>query len=67
MFDQGHFKVKVDGQTHFCFRSISFEPLVEITDKSAQMSNMMRRCAVRMLEQGRFKVKIIVSVQTLYD
>jgi len=28
---------------------------------TAQMSNMMRPCAVRMFDQGRFKVKVIVE------
>jgi len=30
----------------FCVRSISFEPLVGFTNNFAQMSSMMRRCAV---------------------
>ena len=39
-------------------RSISFEPLVGFTYNFAQMSSMMRRCAVPMFDQGRFKVKV---------
>ena len=39
-------------------RSISFEPLVEFTNNSAQMLSMMRRCAVPMFDQGHFKVKV---------
>ena len=46
-------------QTNYCVCSRSFEPLVGFTNKSAQMSSMMRWCAVRMFDQGRFKVKII--------
>jgi len=38
--------------------SISFEPLVGFTNHFAQMSSMMRQCAVPMFEQGRFKVKV---------
>ena len=66
MFDQGHVKVIVQGQTHYCVRSISFEPLVGFTNNSAQISSMIR-CAVHMFDQGRFKVKVIVQYQTLYD
>jgi len=43
--------------TVFHVRSISFEPLVEFTNNFAQMSIMMRRCAVSMFDQGRVKVK----------
>ena len=45
-----------------CFhvRSISFEPLVGFTNNFAQMSSMMRRCAVCMFDQGRFKVKVTI-------
>ena len=46
--------------TIFRVRSISFEPLVGFTSYFAQMSAMMGRCAVPMLDQGRFKVKVTV-------
>ena len=46
--------------SHFRVRSISFEPLVGFTNNFAQMSSMMRRCAVPMFDQGRFKVKVII-------
>jgi len=32
--------------------SVSFEPLVALTNNSAQMSSMMSRCAVCMFDQG---------------
>ena len=41
------------------FRVI-FEPLVKFTKKNAQMSSMIRRCAVLLFDQGRFKVKVTV-------
>jgi len=44
--------------SHFHVRSISFEPLVGFTNNFAQMSSMMRRCAVPMFDQGRVKVTI---------
>jgi len=44
--------------------SIPFEPLVGFTNNFAQMSSMMRRCAVPIFNQGQFKVKIKVSVKT---
>jgi len=47
--------------TVFHVRSISFEPLVGFTNNFAQMSSMMRRCAVPMFDQGRFK-KVIVTI-----
>jgi hypothetical protein len=53
--------------TVFRVRSISFEPLVGFTNNSAHMSSMMRRFAVPMFDQGRFKVKVTVSDLTLYD
>jgi len=40
-------------------RSISMEPLVGYTNRSAQMSCMISRCEVRMFDQCRFKVKVI--------
>jgi len=46
--------------TVFRVRLISFEPLVGITNNFAQMSSMMRRCAVPMFNQGRFKVKVTI-------
>ena len=46
--------------SHFRVRSISFEPLVGFTNNFAQMSIMMRRCAVLMFNQGRFKVKVTI-------
>jgi len=44
----------------FGVRSISFEPLVGLTNNFAQMSSMMRRCAVPMFDQCLFKVKVTV-------
>ena len=44
--------------SHFRVRSISFEPLVGFTNNFAQMSSMMRPCAVPMFDQGRVKVTI---------
>jgi len=38
--------------SHFRVRSISFEPLVGFINNFAQMSSMMRRCAVPMFDQG---------------
>ena len=46
--------------TVFRVRSISFEPLVGFTNNFAQMSSMMRRCAVPMFDQCLFKVKVTV-------
>jgi len=46
--------------TVFCVRSISFEPLSGFTNNFAQMSSMMRRCAVSMFDQGRVKVKVTI-------
>ena len=46
--------------SHFRVRSISFEPLVRFENNFAQMSSMMRRCAVSMFDQGRFKVKVTI-------
>ena len=46
--------------TVFRVRSISFEPLVGFTNNFVQMSSMMRRCAVPMFDQGRFKVKVTI-------
>ena len=42
----------------FRVRSISFEALVGFSNNSAQMSSMMKQCAVQMFHQGRFKVKV---------
>ena len=42
----------------FRVRSISFERLVGFTNYFAQMSSMMRRCAVPMFDQGRVKVTV---------
>ena len=47
--------------------SNSFEPLVGFTNNFAQMSSMMRRCAVPLFDQGRFKVKVTIKVLTLFD
>ena len=44
----------------FRVRSISFEPLVGFSNNFAQMSSMMRRCAVPRFDQGRFKVKVTI-------
>jgi len=46
--------------TVFRVHSISFEPLVGFTNNFAQMSSMMRRCAVLMFDQGRLKVKVTI-------
>jgi len=46
--------------SRFRVRPISFEPLVGFTNNFAQMSSMMRRCAVLMFDQGRLKVKVTV-------
>jgi len=47
-------------KTVFCVRSITFEPLVGVTNNFAQMSSMMGWCAVPMFDQGRFKVKVTI-------
>ena len=39
-------------------RLISFEPLVGLTNNFAQMSAMLRRCAVPMFDQNWFTVKV---------
>ena len=44
----------------FGVRSISFEPLVGFTNNFAQMSSMMRPCAVSLFDQGRVKVKVTI-------
>jgi len=46
--------------TVFRVRSISFEPLVVFTNYFAQMSSMIRGCAVPRFDQGRFKVKVTI-------
>jgi len=46
--------------TVFRVRSICFEPMVWFTNNFAQMSSMMRRCAVPRFDQGRFKVKVTI-------
>ena len=66
MCDQGRFKVNVIAQgltlyNGILVRSASFEPLVGFIDNSAHMSSMMSRCAVRMFDQGRFKVNVIAQ------
>jgi len=38
--------------SRFRVRSIYFEPLVGFTNNFAQMSSMMRRCAVPVFDQG---------------
>ena len=54
--------------TVFRVRYISFEPLVGFTNNFAQMSSMMRQCAVPMFDQGRLtsmsqsKIKHCVTV-----
>ena len=45
--------------TVFCVRSVSCEPLVGFTNNFAQMSNMIRGCAMLMFDQGQFKVNIM--------
>ena len=44
--------------TVFGVDSISFEPQVVFTNNFAQMSAMLRRCAVPMFDQGWFKARI---------
>ena len=44
--------------TVFGVCSISFERLVGFTNNFAQMSAMLRRCALPMFDQGWFKVKV---------
>ena len=56
---RSQFKIK-HCMTVFRVRSISFEPLVVFTNYFAQMSSMMRRCAVPRFDQGRFKVKVTI-------
>ena len=56
---RSQFKIK-HCMTVFRVRSISFEPLVGFTNNFAQMSSMMRRCAVSMFDQGRAKVKVTI-------
>ena len=46
--------------TVFRVRSISFEPKEGFTNNFAQMSSMMRRCAVPLFDQGRVKVKVTI-------
>jgi len=56
---RSQFKIK-HCMTVFRIRSISFEPLVGFTNNFAQMSIMMRRCAVSMFDPGRVKVKVTI-------
>jgi len=64
----GHFQRKRWGKSRwrvFKWRfpagcTVSFEPLVGFKNNFAQMSSMMRRCAVPMFDQGRFKVKVTI-------
>jgi len=44
--------------TVFRVRFISCEPLVGLTNDFAQISAMLRQCAVPMFDQGWFKVKV---------
>ena len=46
--------------SRFRVRSISFEPLVGFTISFSHILSMMRRCAVPMFDQGRFKVKVTI-------
>jgi len=57
---RSQFKIK-HCMTVFSVRSISFEPLVRFTNNFAQMSSMIRRCAVLMFDQGRVKVRIKIK------
>jgi len=54
---RSQFKIK-HCMTVFSVHSISFEPLVGFTNNFAQMSSVIRRCAVPMFDQGRVKVKV---------
>ena len=56
---RSQFKIK-HFMTVFRARSISLEPLVVFTNYFAQMSSMMRGCAVPRFDQGRVKVKITI-------
>jgi len=46
--------------SRFCVRSIFFEPLLGFTNNFAQMLSMIRRCAVPIFDQCRFKVKVTI-------
>jgi len=56
-------RLSVRLSVHYTFVSelYLFEPLVGFSNTSAQMSSMMSRRAVRMFDQGRFKVIVIVQ------
>jgi len=54
---RSHFKIE-HCMTVVRGHSISFERLVGFTNNFAQMSSMMRRCAVSMFDQGRVKIRI---------
>jgi len=56
---RSQFKIK-HCTTVFRVRSITFEALVGFTNNFAQMSSMMRQCAVPMFDQGRFKVNVTI-------
>jgi len=53
--------------SRFRVRSLSFQPLVGFKNYFAQMSSMMRRCAVPMFDHDRFKVKVTIKDYILYD
>jgi len=63
---RSEFKIK-HCVTVFHVGSISFEPLVGFTNYSAQMSRMLRWCAVPIFDKCLFKVKVTVEDLTLYD
>jgi len=56
---RSEFKIK-HCMTVFHVGSISFEPLVGYTNYSAQMSRMMRWCAVPIFDKCQFKLKVTV-------
>jgi len=56
---RSEFKIK-HCMTVFHVGSIYFEPLDGFTKNFAQMSSMMRRCAVTMFDHSLFKVKVTV-------
>jgi len=65
MFDQGRSRSRSQFKIKYCMtvfrvRIISFEPLVGFTNNFAQMSSMVRRCAMPMFDQGRFRVKVTI-------
>jgi len=61
---RSEFKIK-HCMTAFYVGSLSFEPLVGLTNNFPEMLAMMRRCAVPMFDQGRFKSRSSISLKCL--